>query len=264
MFFGKNNKSGNTIVEDNLKKILDLKMKIYEIIGKNNKSGNTIVEDNSNKILGLKIRISEIIRRDFLDNKFSLFSFDIVKEYLRKAQDLGNYDAYSYIFQILSKPNSDATISLSTGEYLNKLMKDCNGVLGIHRTNVGKIDYIDGIPTNINLSDIVNNGFINNGHLSSGMMIENPSMSLAVSPFYNIDGLLNLVSPYKDNNVIILFQFPNDIMSKDLRFNVDPKDFYQSDNRVSPKYILGVIIKENNKLEFYSLEQLTNVNKTYK
>ena len=53
-------------------------------------------------------------------------------------------------------------------------------------------------------------------------------------------------------------------MSKDLYFKVDPKDFYQSDNCVSPKYIIGVIIKENNKFEFYSLEQLTNVNNNYK
>ena len=232
--------------------------------GKNNNSGNTIVKDDSNKILDLKLKIYEIIGKDLLDNKYSLFSFDIVKDYLRKAQDLGNYNAYSYVFQTLYAINSVATISLSTGEYLNKLIQDCNGVLGIHRTNVGKIDYIDGIPTNINLSDIVNNGFINNGHLSSGAVIENPSISLAVSPFYDIAGLLNLVSSYKNNNVIILFQFPNDIMSKDLHFKVDPKDFYQLDNRVSPKYILGVIIKENNRFEFYSLEQLTNVNKDYK
>lgn len=143
-------------------------------------------------------------------------------------------------------------------------MKNCDRVLGIHRTNVGKIDYTDGIPTNINLSDIVNNGFINNGHLSSGVISKNPSMSLAVSPFYDITGLLNLVSSYKNNNVIILFQFPNNIMSKDLYFKGDSKDFYQSDNCVSPKYILGVIINENNKFEFYSLEQLTSVNKNYK
>ena len=232
--------------------------------GKNNKSGNTIVKDNSKDILDLQMKIHEIIDKDLLDNKYSLFSFDNVKDYLKKAQDLDNYDAYSYLFQILYEKNSWATISLSTGEYLNKLIKDCDGVLGIHRANIGKIDYIDGIPTNINLSDIVNNGFINNGHLSSGVISKNPSMSLAVSPFYDINGLLNLVSSYKNNNVIILFQFPDDIMSKDLYFKVDPKNFYQSDNCVSPKYILGVIIKENNKFEFYSLEQLTSVNKNYK
>ena len=117
---------------------------------------------------------------------------------------MDNYDAYSYLFRILYEKNSWATISLSTGEYLNKLMKDCNGVLGIQRANIGKIDYIDGIP------------------------------------------------------------IPDDIMSKDLYFKVDPKDFYQSDNCFSPKYIIGVIIKENNKFEFYSLEQLTNVNNNYK
>lgn len=232
--------------------------------GKNNKSGNTIVKDNSNKILDLKMKIYEIIGKDLLDNKYSLFSFDIVKDYLRKAQDLGNYNVYSYVFRILCEKNSVATISLSTGKYLNNLLKDCNGVLGIHRTYVGKIDYIDGIPTNINLSDILNNGFINNGHLSSGVISKNPSMSLAVSPFYDINGLLNLVSSYKNNNVIILFQFPNDRMSKDLYFKVDPKAFYQSDNSVSSEYILGVIIKENNKYDFYSLEQLTSVNKNYK
>lgn len=232
--------------------------------GRNKEIDTTIVNDNSNKILDLKMTIHEIIDKDLLDNKYSLFSFDIVKDYLRKAQDLDNYNAYSYLFRILYKKNSVATISLSTGDYLNNLLKDCNGVLGIHRTYVGKIDYIDGIPTNINLSDILNNGFINNGHLSSGVISKNPSMSLAVSPFYDINGLLNLVSSYKNNNVIILFQFPNDIMSKDLYFKVDPKSFYQSDNSVSSEYILGVIIKDNNKYDFYSLEQLTSVNKNYK
>ena len=232
--------------------------------GRNKEIDTTIVNDNSNKILDLKMTIHEIIDKDLLDNKYSLFSFDIVKDYLRKAQNLDNYNAYSYLFRILYKKNSVATISLSTGEYLNNLLKNCNGVLGIHRTYVGKIDYIDGIPTNINLSDILNNGFINNGHLSSGVISKNPSMSLAASPFYGITGLLNLVISYKNNNVIILFQFPNDIMSKDLYFKVDPKDFYQSDNCVSPKYIIGVIIKENNKFEFYSLKQLTSVYNNYK
>ena len=50
--------------------------------GKNNNSGNTIVKDDSNKILDLKLKIYEIIGKDLLDNKYSLFSFDIVKDYL--------------------------------------------------------------------------------------------------------------------------------------------------------------------------------------
>ena len=89
-------------------------------------------------------------------------------------------------------------------------------------------------------------------------------MILSASSFYYINLLLNLFISFNNNNVIILFQFPDDIMSKDLYFKVDPKNFYQSDNCVSPKYILGVIIKENNKFEFYILEQLTSVNNNYK
>ena len=89
------------------------------------------MKDNSKDILDLKMKIYEIIGKDLLDNKYSLFSFNIVKDYLRKVQDLDNYDAYSYLFRILYEKNSWTTISLSTGEYLNKLMKDCNGVLGL-------------------------------------------------------------------------------------------------------------------------------------
>ena len=228
--------------------------------GKNNKSGNTIVKDNSNKILDLKMKIYEIIGKDLLDNKYSLFSFDIVKDYLRKAQDLDNYNAYSYLFRILYKKNSVATISLSTGEYLNNLLKNCNGVLGIHRTYVGKIDYIDGIPTNINLSDILNNGFINNGHLSSGVVSDNPEINLALSPFYSIDGIIFLVSSYKNNNCIILFQFPEEVVDKDLLFKIDPSDFYTSgDNCISLEYILGVLVKEENKITFYDKDQIISV-----
>ena len=52
---------------------------------KNKKSGNIIVKDNSKDILDLEMKIHEIIDKDLLDNKYSLFRFDIVKDYFRKT-----------------------------------------------------------------------------------------------------------------------------------------------------------------------------------
>ena len=53
--------------------------------GRNKEIDTTIVKDNSKDILDLEMKIHEIIDKDLLDNKYSLFRFDIVKDYLRKT-----------------------------------------------------------------------------------------------------------------------------------------------------------------------------------
>ena len=221
------------------------------------------IDDNKNKrneILKFKLQIYEIINKDLANDKFSLFEFDVVKAFFREAQDLNNYDAYLYMFNAIRGWNDSSNINRETGEYLNNLMKEKQGVLGIRRTNTGGFEYINGIPTNGELQDIMNNGVINNGHLSSGVVSDNPDLNLALSPFYSIDGIIFLVSSYKDNNSIILFQFPEEVVDKDLLFKIDPSDFYTSgDNCISPEYILGVLVKEENRITFYDKDQIMSV-----
>ena len=221
------------------------------------------IDDNKNKgneILKLKIQMYEIINKDLANDKFSLFEFDVVKAFFREAQDLNNYDAYLYMFNAIKGWNDSSNINRDAGEYLNNLMKEKQGVLGIRRTNIGGFEYINGIPTNGELQNIMNNGVINNGHLSSGVVSDNPEINLALSPFYSIDGIIFLVSSYKNNNCIILFQFPEEVVDKDLLFKIDPSDFYTSgDNCISPEYILGVLVKEENRITFYDKDQIISV-----
>ncbi len=49
-------------------------------------------------------------------------------------------------------------------------------------------------------------------------------------------------------------------MDKDLLFKIDPSDFYTSgDNCISPEYILGVLVKEENRITFYDKDQIISV-----
>ncbi len=211
------------------------------------------------RILEKKKIIEEIIAKANNEGRFSLFEFLCVQNMLGKCEELNDYEKYMFFYDLVSGWDSKCYLTRSAGEYINEQMNSVDNVLAIHRTNLGEIEDRDGLPFNSNLNSIMSEGLINNGHGMQGAFDANPSLALTTSPIKGFSDLINLVSSYKSNNVIVLLQFPKELVSDDLSFKTK-EPFYNKRgnlNYIDPNYILGAIVKRENDLdELYTKEEL--------
>ncbi len=216
-----------------------------------------------------------ILRKEDLDgiltqareeNRFSLFEFYTIADTLKRCEKLNDPEQYEFFYDIAEGWDKSCHLSRETGEYINRLMsKQTDSLLAIHRTDLGVLEYNNGIPTNDNLHSIMKDGLINNGHALQGGYQEVPSLSLTTTPLNHLGDVINLVGSYKNNNIVVLLQFPKDLVNNDLSFkNRDGmQKIYKKDGSIlyiQPEYILGAIVKNDYGLdEFYSREQLLSV-----
>ena len=113
----------------------------------------------------------------------------------------------------------------------------------------------DGQDVKINiLSDIAENGLINNGHLSSGTNVEISEPSLTLSPLKVFKGFINLIASYKDNNAVIIYSFPSELVNDECDFKSEKaKDIIYDMSGYKPhikhEYIVGTIIKNPNGID---------------
>ena len=220
------------------------------------------------KIVAKKQEIETILNKAFDDGRYSFFEFDRIKEILAKCEKINKYDKYEFFFDLAQGWDKECRLSRATGEQINAFMRDGSNVTAIHRTDVGRITSKDGLPNNKNINSIMNEGLINNGHAMQGAYTDIPPLSLTTSPLITFGDLINLVGSYKNNNVTVILQYPRELVTNDLHFTSEElgRKFYGSDGKehvIEPEYIMGVIVKSKEGLdEFYSREQLLNLNKT--
>lgn len=228
----------------------------------------------SHSRIDTRIISKEIDRADKIDEahskgRYSFFENDFAKEYFDRCMKMNDFDRYITLYNMVEGWDDVCNLSLETGEYISSLWReDVDKIPAIHRANVGDIKMDGDIPTNVNLLDIMKNGLINNGHAMQGGFVKGaPSLSLTATPLDSFTGMINLLASYKNNNVIIVLQFPRLLVDKDLRFTTEgvANTIYNKDGNIhviKPEYILGVIVKSKEGLDqFYSREQILSVNK---
>ena len=215
------------------------------------------------RIEAKKDEIEKIIMSAQQDNRYSFFEFIEVEEILKKCERLNDYEKYEYFYSLFLNWNNESQLSRNAGELINRLMQDKTKTIAIHRTYLGEIETRNDTPTTFLLDSIMENGLLNNGQLSQGASVGLPSLTLTTTPISKLGDLINIVASYKGNNGTILLSFPRELVDEDLSFkNNSENTIYDIDTNsytVKPEYILGVIIKQNGKLdEFYTREQLLN------
>ena len=216
------------------------------------------------RIISKEMEIEERIDDAIKNNRYSAFCFDTFRKPLYTFKSQNDYEKYEMFYEMILEYDQRCKLPYEVGNMINSVMKDPNYTAAIHRTYIGNIEYVDGMPTNSILSSIMSDGLINNGHLSSGGYTDDPSLALATSSLSGIGDLANLFFSYKNNNVTILFRFPEKLVNKDLDFRdaFASSEIYERKNEkyyIKPEYILGVIVKEDQQDKFYSREQLLSV-----
>ncbi len=223
------------------------------------------IKGTDKRILALKEEI-EIMQNEALKkNIYSVFDFDTVRNSLQQCEQLNDFDKYSFFYEVGKNIERFNKLPIEIGEYINDLMNDPNNITAIHRTYLGPVELIDGVPTNPYLYDISKDGLINNGHIMYGAYQETPSLSLTTTPLRGLGDLVNLFSSYKNNNIVIILQFPKEQVKDNLAF-VNPEDsetIYRRDGSlcyIRPEYIIGAIVKGEGQDTFYTREQFLQMN----
>ena len=202
------------------------------------------------------------------DEKFSLFCTKFADDQFNTCK---NYKQRRYVYELISTNDAQCNITYADGMYLDKLAEE-NRVF-IHRTNLGINPGESGIPKNEDLFNILAYGLENNGHLNaaggSAISIVPPSLSLTMTPLEGIAGYKNLLSPFKDDDTIIIACFPKNLVTEDGRptsgdYN-DIYDFNGSTPTIKPDYMKGALVKKKDGYWiYYSTEQIKIANsKTY-
>ncbi len=190
-------------------------------------------------------------------DRFSLFDAKFAQDRLGSFNDLENY---KYFSSMLFGWDKMCNLSYTFGKNLDKLANE-NAIL-IHRTNLMLDKNMSGIPSSEILYKIMKEGLRNLGHLSSGGYSSMPALSETTTLLENIHGYINLITPYKDNDTVILLSLPKNMVNEygDLINKEDYTKIYDVTPgyaAIKPEYILGAILKKENALdEFYSRDEI--------
>ena len=209
------------------------------------------------KIIEKRAHVADSVLVAMADDRYSFFEFDYCREVLQKMERLNDFKRYEFFYNLMYGWDEVCNFDRETGEYLNSLFVDPNYVTAIHRGYLGPINPNE-VMANRNISDIMNLGLINNGHGMQGVFDDIPSLALTTTPMTSFGDLINLVGSYKDNNATVVLQFPTEEVDSDLSFK--GKDVYikrNGINYIDPKYVKGIIVKqENARDKYFSKEEL--------
>ena len=232
---------------------------------RSNKKNEPKSNDLDYRIINKKLEIERLIDKSVLDDRYCVYSFDVTKELLRKCEEYNSFEKYDLFCRMIETLDKKCNLSQELGIMINRLMNDQNYHLAIHRGYLGRINYIDGVAYNDDIGDIIHNGLIDYGTELQGVRNEYPALYQTCTLLKRFDDLYNLFYSYHNNNSIVFFMFPNDIVDDKLCVSQDDyfKIFHLSGEkkRINSEYIIGIGIKGEDGLKYYSKEELLKVSK---
>lgn len=151
-------------------------------------------------------------------------------------------------------------ISTITNKVAQELKEVCdfdNYIIGIHRTGYTMVD------SEI-ISDVFNNGLINNGHIMQGVQdkyIDLERTVSIISDFTLLIGALKTAHNYKGSQGVFLVKIPKDYLDKN---SLERKPIYSQEDitvRLLPEYIYGYMPsdKEGNITEIIRNENYSDI-----
>lgn len=215
------------------------------------------------RIVECREEINERIRKAISEDRFTFFELYEIRDILDKAEKTNDFEKYKFFYDVTMQWDKVCKLSRDAGEMINNICENNKDkILAIHRTFLGEMDFDNNIPSNVNLSSILNDGLINNGHGMQGGFSKVPELSLTTSPLSGFGGFINMIGNYKNNNVTVILAFPKEEVDEDLSFiNEDSSNkIYIKNgnlNMINPSYILGALIRNDSGIvEYYPKEVL--------
>lgn len=211
--------------------------------------------DRKNKRLDAKIEL--IKKKDMLKGRYSLFETTFAKEFFAKDLD---YEKREYFFDLIEGWDEKCNIPYNIGVSLDRISND-NTVM-IHRT---KLDIDNDVENNEKLQSIMNDGLKNYGHgnaVGGSAFIEEPPLTLTMTPLKGISGWINLLSTWHENDSVIIAAFPKEFVKSDGEFANDKSanliyNYSGEVPSIKTDYLVGAIIKKEDGLdEFYTRDEI--------
>ncbi len=208
------------------------------------------------------------------DGKYSILTCKPIIEMLDKLlkydrpffkKDKENIERAEWFIDYFTNWDKLSNIPIDVGEQLMGMIEDPNFNIGIHRTNLGILNA--DRPINEALTSIMTDGLRNYGHTNVGARVEKPDVSLTVSETSVLSAYPMLVGSYKDNNATVILSFPKDLVDDGMNivdYSRYDEIYDMSEDGVptiKPKYIVGVLIKNNNDLDrYYTRDEIISLN----
>ena len=212
-----------------------------------------------NKINAILTEI-EKIKKEAQDNgRFSFFHTQYAEDLFKKVKI---YKDLKFFYDLFKEHDENFKIPYEVGMNLDKLIHEKQ--VFIHRTNLDMNISGPDIGNNVLLTSIMEEGLANNGHafaVGGGAYSDDPPpLRMTMSPLGDVEGYINLVSPYKDNDTIVIAAFPKDIIDMEgepTRNYSDIYDLSQFPPKVKTEYMVGAIIKKDEGLwDYYSRDEI--------
>lgn len=216
-----------------------------------------------------KKTIEEYEKKSVIENKYYLLSSDFFKDIVNNNElDDKNLE---FFYDICKEWDDYGSIELEVGHMLESLIKNPDYRIGIHRTpSFSSIDAEGNLHSEL-ANDIFENGLINNGDLSSGVVnTDVPEPSKTVSPINNImDAVMYFKASYKQSNIGVLAAFPTKYVDKELNFNDNyAAEIYNTTDigaytqySIKPKYLIGVVYQDHGNCKFFTKDEVKQTNK---
>lgn len=196
----------------------------------------------------------ELYKKEFEEK--NLYSFMHNKEMddtiYRLAEDKKDgFKKIEYLFEMASGWDKTVEVDYKVGKTLDNLANNPEYEVLIHRANL----FLDDNNLSPDLINIMENGLRNQGHINAtgggGVNIGAPSLGLTTTPLKGTSGYINLISNWHGNDSIIVLAIPKDLLNKEGDF-YNPDDIYNKDGNdyyIKPEFIIGNVVKKNNKLQ---------------
>ncbi|MBR4830571.1 MAG: hypothetical protein IKZ96_02250 [Bacilli bacterium] len=191
--------------------------------------------------------------------RFSLFCTGFANEIFSTTT---KYKDLKFFYDMIKANDKLCDLCYPEGEYIDQIANTSDAF--IHRTHLGINPNESGIPKNENLINIMTTGLRNYGHLnaSGGSAITTylPPLSRTMTPLKGITGYINLLSPYKDNDAVIIAAFPKFLVDEDGRPTTSYDDIYNMEEdapSIKPDYIKGAMVRKGDgNWHYYSKSEL--------
>lgn len=202
----------------------------------------------------------DAIKKDAEANgRFSFFHTQYAEDLFKRVKV---YNDLKYFYDLFKEHDENYKIPYEVGMNLDKLIHEKQ--VFIHRTNLDMDISGPNIGNNVVLGLIMEEGLANNGHAfavgGGAYSDEPPSLGLTMSPLGDVEGYINLVSSYKDNDTIVIAAFPKEIITMDGEPTRDYSDIYdlsQYPPRVKTEYMVGAIVKKDEGLwDYYTRDEI--------
>lgn len=204
-------------------------------------------------------KIDAIKKDAALNRRYCLFDAEFADKMFKLTVD---YKGYNAAFNFIEQADEMCTLPIDAGAMIDREAN--NNMVFVTRTSLGFDPNTEGVPYNEDLKDMLQNGFINHGHLNAGggsaFSEKTPNLGLTTIHLRGLTGYKDLFTEWRQSDTVIFMKFPENIITEDGMPTRNYSDIYCElgvTPRVRPEYMMGAMFKKaNGEWEYYGKEMI--------